>query len=638
MFNIKNLFKKKTKDRKNKLIENLSPKNDFEIDLNEEFIEQPATIKAQFQKAHFSILEFIENTKTTLAPNEIFVIEILDETISVGIIIKKAFFLDIKYLKKYTYQELHQRYQKIVNKEVEYDRQWYENIENIVTILSYDIVYTLPQKVVVVDNRYSDFIKVTTKTGRFKDKKLLDNLIKKEFELASGYKEDDVYLQVTQRPLKETKDKNIFIVSMAEKEYFDKINQYFTDSDLIIKRYHSIKSSLYSSFFVKDKNSAMRIHVEDNIAYTMEKHKESGFEYQQFNLEIDFTGIELVAYTMDEVIISGSGKYYEEVKNLFVKSNIKVRTFSYIKDMNRAIIRLEEGVKLDTSFATVVGVAYHELFKINFSSIRLGVSKNMTIYEIMYNNLKVLPFVILFLTIIATYGTYGYLEYKYDKLSQQNKGTTILVNKKKNLTKTKARQERNIKNIKAKIKKIENIFNNKTISPDAIILHQIAQKLPNDMIITKIEKKTKKNRFKKDEEVVVVTGKCYQEKSLLKYIKDLKIPKKKVFLVKLKDSKKLIFEEDTDKKSNSILSQLVRGFSPAQNMQAITQNMQGQMDTIVKSLEKQNIAQQEIANNTNSDTTPKIDEKLKEIQKMNLEDKKIYFSDTLNNEFQLEIK
>lgn len=585
-----------------------SAPSSYVVNVSEEFHERPPTVIAQIKKLSKSFLDNAENIKTNIYPNELFIVEVLDESVSVGIISRKWLFLDIKYLKKYTFHELHKNYQRIIGKDVPYDRQWYEALENIITIISYETLYSLPRKIVIVDNRYSDLIKIVTKKGRFKDKEILQNLIRKEVEMTSGYKEGEIYQQITQCQIEKNIEKSTFIASLVEKEHYDKLADYLYESEFIIRRYHSIKSSLYASFFNGSLSSVMRIHVDSNIAYVMQKYKDNEFEYQQFNLEIDFAGIELISYSMDEVIVSGSGDYYERLKRLFIDSKIKIRTFNYHNDLNRCIIRLEKGVVLDTSFATIVGVAYHELFKINFSAIRLGVTRNLSIYEIMYNNLNILPFLFFIFVILSLGGVYAYFEYTYNQLSAKHKDTTELVTRRENLAKSVARKEIDIKNSSDRLSRLKAIFAQTQDSFDATVLHQIAQKLPNDMIVTNIEKKQIVVGRKNSVTVIIVEGKCFHERSLLDFINNLKFKNKEVYLLSLKDSKKTTFEEVD---SNSIYENILE-----QELQA-------------REGAKEELSKEEM---------PLMEEKLQEILRMNLEDKKVYFSDTLNNSFVLEIR
>lgn len=604
---------KKNNTRKNKLISRIKNDDiatkDFFIDLNETFDEKTPSIIAQIKKLSKSFLDNVENIITNIYPNELFIVEVLDESVSVGIISRKWLFLDIKYLKKYTFYELHESYQRIVGKEVLFEQQWYESLENIITIISYETLYSLPKKMVIIDNRYGDFLKITIKKGRFKDKEMLQNLIKKEIEMASGYKEEQFYKQVTQRPTEKNSDKTIFVISLLEKEYFDNLNEYLRESEFVVRRYHSLKSSLYSSFFVGNYQSVMRIHVIGNMAYVMQKYRESGFEYQQVNLELDYSSIELLAYSMDEVIVSRCGTSYEKLKKILAEGNIKLRTFNYHKDLNRCIIRLEKGVSLDTSFALLVGIAYHKLFKINFSALRLGVTRNLSLYEILYNNLNILPFIFLVFTVFVLVAVYTYFEFEYKDLSAKHKDTTELVAQKERLSKVFSTSEANIKKASTRLTNLKKIFEQTQESFDAIVLYELAQNLPDDMILTHIEKKVTTVKKNQISSAIQIKGKCYQERSLLDFINSLHFEGKEVYLISLQDSKKTKFEEN---ESNSIHHDLI---------------------------EKQLETQENVKDESGEKEESLLDkEKLQEILRMNLEDKKVYFSDTLNNSFILEIK
>jgi len=611
----------------------------FYIDLDDRFQEQSTSVISQIKKTKFSFIPLLESTKTSVTPNSIFTIEVLDDNVTAVIASRKGLFLDIKHLKRYSYEDLHNIYQNILNKEVEYDRGWYESLENIMTIIFYETEYALPSEVVIIDNRLSDLYKVVVESSKFKDKKTIDNVLKKKFQSVSGYSVNEVHMTITQRPIRRLKDEGIiYVISMVEKEYFDSIEDHLKSSGLILKRYHSIGSSLYASFFLHGNESKMRIHISNNTAYVMEKHEDDGFEYHQFDLDSDIESLVLMAYGMQETILSGDGQYYEEIKAKFADTKaesivygdrkLNIRSFSYEKDLDSCIIRLEKGIELNSSYANIISTAYHELFKVNFSALHLGVTKHVSAYDYAYRHLKVLPFLLLFILGVLSYGVYMYLKYEYDVLNKSHLATSEIVESKKRLTQDIARYDNNIRSAEKRIEKIKKLFSMRTESVDAIILHEIAQKLPEDIILTKIEKKLINKK-----ESIKITGKCYQEISLLNYIKDLKIKDKRVFLISLTDSRKSKREEEDD----SVYTALHEEERPY----AIRTNKKiPQMARVSGINDINGSVSTPIARKTQTDNIARLRDNYKsnKVKRLNLEEKMVYYSDTINNTFILEIK
>jgi len=611
-------FFKRNNKRKNKLLHRIDDKGKiddsetYSVDINDTFVEQSTSPYTQFKKLHWSFLDIVDNTVTSLVPHSILVIEILDDVVNVAILAKKGVFLDIKYLKKYSFEDLHMLHQRIISKEVEFDRSWYEEFENIVTIVSYDIIYTIPSKVVIVENRFNDFYNIQIKKGRFLDKAVIQNTLNREFESLSGYSHNDVYMTVTQRSGEKKDEQLRYMVSACEKEYFDRVEQYLNETDFSVKKMYSLKSAIYLSFFV-DKKTKMRLHIEGSTAYMMQKYPQIDFEFQQLNLETDLSVIETVALSIDETILSGSGKYYEQLKKVLFDAKVPFRVFNFTKDLNRSIIRLEEGVFLDNGFATIITLGYHELFEINFSAIRLGVGKRPSFYDHLYNNIIFLPFVIVILVAAMSYGAVFYVQYKHAQLQKSNLSTSGLVYEKSQLEESVKKKEKDTKNKLQEIQKIQNILDQKKVSEDAVILDEVAAHLPDDMILTKIEKQSVAidKRGKKKVPVIFVTGKAYFEHTLVQYIQSIQLEDKKVYLKSLQD----------DKKSR------------------VLQNRKGnETVSLIDQIENEYLKSRSMDEHTEDDLVDTFVEKLKEMRAMNLEEKEVFFGDTLNNTFILEIK
>jgi len=612
------IFFRRNKERKDKLLRRIDSKKRVDssetyiVDIDDTFVEQSTSAFAQSKKLYWSFLDLIDNTITSLVPRSILVIEILEEVVSAAILTKKGVFLDIKYLKKFTYKDLHLLHQQIISKEVEFDRGWYEEFENILTIVSYDIIYTIPSKVVIVENRFSDFYNILIKKGRFLDKAVIQNTLNREFKSLSGYSHDDVYMTVTQRNRDKKDEQLIYAVSASEKKYYDKIEQYLNETDFSIKKMHSLKSSIYASFFT-DKKIKMRLHVEGSTAYMMQKYPQTDFEYQQLNLETDFSVIETVAQSVDETILSGSGKYYEQLKEVLLDAKVNFRVFNYVKDLNRCIIRLEKGVTLNNGFATVVTLGYHELFKINFSAIRLGVGKKLSLYDRLYHNVIFLPLVIVILVAAVSYGSVFYLKNEYEQLRRSNLSVSELMYEKSYLQESIQRREDDIRKKLQERERMQNILEQKTVSEDAVILDEVAARLPSDMILTMIEKRGVAGNRGKKESVIFVTGKAYLEDSLIKYIQSIQIEGKKVYLKSLRDDQRSrVLQIQKENEVVSLIDEIENEYLKSRSMDENSEVEDDLADAFI--------------------------EKLKEMRAINLKEKEVYFSDTLNNTFTLEIK
>ncbi|MBN2722361.1 MAG: hypothetical protein JXQ77_06030 [Campylobacterales bacterium] len=532
------LFSRSNK-RKEKIIELLSVKEPaaakYTLDVNDIFVEQSATVISQVKKMRLSFLEAVDNVITSLFPRSIFVIEMLSDVVTVSIVSKQGVFLDIKYLKSYTYDELHIVHKRITGVEAEMDHTWYESPENVITIVSYETIYALPSQIVIIQDAYCDFYKVSIQSSRFKDETMLNSAINKEIEAISGYGMSDVYATISPFRTGE-KDRMHKLVSICEKEAYDRIESYMDASDISIKKFHSVKSSLFSSSYTDDNASHFRIHVIGANAYTMYQNEDGSFDYQQFNLHYDYEALMALAANAPETVLSGGGDFYKKMKIEFLAGGVHIRTYNYNKDLPNCISRLERDISLDNSYVTVVSIAYHELFKINFKAIRLGVSKHLSSYEQLHKNTSVLPFFVIAAIAGLTYAGQWYLEYKLDNIIKEHQHVTEKNEQKKRLEAANKRIKSNIAALNSKVANMQNLIDAKKVSQEAKSLHMIANGLPDDMVLTNIEKKAPVANTDTNT-VITVSGRCIYESSLLKYIRALSLQGKKVFLKSLTDNK-----------------------------------------------------------------------------------------------------
>lgn len=565
------------KKRKAKIINRLEsadkPKESLlSIDLDDTFHEQSASAIAQIRKLRFHFIDITETVTTSLSPSSVFAIEIEEKSVTAAIASRKGAFLDIKHLKRYTYEDLHAIYESVVGKEVEYDPVWLQTFENILVILTHDILYTLPSDILLIDNRHGDFQKITIPHSKFNDKEAAQNMLRKKIRQLSGYDADEIYMSSCERILTKKKQDNesVFAVSIVEKAYYDEIEEYLGSSDFRFRRLYSMYALLYASFEVGEAETVLRVHVTGETAYVVEKYKEKGFENMEFDLSEEYDSLLLMAYGAHELTLSGSGAYYERLKEKlsspdadavsYGEHKVKIRSFSYASDLSKAIIRTEREIGLEGGDAAIVSAVYLALFGQEFTPHVPGVTKQVTLYNYIHKNLKVLPFVILFVVLLLVYGSYLYLGKELKSLKEANSETARLVSEQKKLQKNIKLLQSNIKKRENENKRLERLFGSRTESEDAEILHEIAQKLPDDMILTKIEKRSiashrGKRKRKKAEGVsaIVITGKCYHESSLLVYIKSLQIKGKRVFLVSLKDDMKKLKKMKEEESFDSVL-------------------------------------------------------------------------------------
>lgn len=534
-------------------------KNTRPVPILDDYFEESSTgVFAQIKKSPFlNIAEFIETQRTSFDKHSIFVIEIFDDVVNAAIVSRKGVFLDIGFLKNYTYEQLQEIYFKIVPDSQEEIEEIKNSVENIVSIIAYDVVYTLPKKIVIIESNNSDMKEVRVSTGRFANQENLHDLMMRELSIETGLNEDEIEHSIIQKPLKKGDREINFLVSWVDKEYFQSVNSYVQEAGFELKKIHSLQSSLYSSFELNGRSAILRVHVEDNIAYTLYKSKEEEFQYQNYNITEMYEDLEFSASQAEEIILSGSGDYYEMLKSSFIEAHLPVRWWNYEYDLSRSIIRLEEGVVLDNRYANIMATAYYELFNVRLAVARLGVGTKLSFYELVALNLNLLPIMVIVISILAVMGWYFFEQMRIAKLETTNKQYSAYFKEEKAIKHEISVQNKNIKSTTQKIKKINDILERKVSIQDAKILYEITMKLPDDMIITsikKIQRATKKRR--KTVEVIEIKGRCYLENSLLKYTKNLKIKDKTLYLVEVKDSLETRFKSNSESNIHYINEQL----------------------------------------------------------------------------------
>ena len=247
-------------------------------------------------------------------------------------------------------------------------------------------------------------------------------------------------------------------------------------------------------------------------------------------------------------------------------------------------------MELDNRYANILSTAYYELFNTRLALIRLGVGTKLSLYEFVAVNLSLIPVMIIILSIVASMGWYFHERSSLVALENTNKEYSSYFQEEKGLKQEIARQEKNIATAQQKIDTIDKTLKSKIEVQDTMILYEIAQKLPNDMILTSIEKKVKNIGKKKKKnaettEVIEVKGRCYLERSLLNYIKNLKFKDRQVYVVGMEDSKETRFESNEEANFRYIteyLKQYQQQQNDTNSSQVEPVNFLGNMGTKVK--------------------------------------------------------
>lgn len=543
-FSIVNMFKKKNKQREH--IAEILGGNDKEnikapkhVPVLDDIFEEASTgVFAQIKKYTLlnSFAELLETQRTSLNKHTIFLVEILDNVVNAAIVSRKGVFLDIGFLKSYTYDELKDIYLKIVPNAKEDTQEIKTSIENIVSIVAYDVVYALPKKIVIIENTNGEFREISVRSGRFIDDSSARDLMVRELVLEAGAKESDIEYSAIKKPFKKGDKEMGFLVSFVKKDYYEAVESYVERTGFTLKKIHSIESSLYSSFAFKGRLSVMRIHIQDNTAYTLHKVKNEKFEYYQYDIKEEYEALELTVLQMQEVILSGSGGYYEMLKSSFLEIGANVRWWNYAYDLNRCIVRVEEQYELNNAYANIIATAYYELFNMRFALVRLGVGAKLSLYEFVAVNLSIIPLIMVVMVVMGMSGWYYYEQSNLRKLEIENKEYSEVFAQKKTLEESISVETGKIAALQTKVKIIEDILHRKAQIKDASMLYEITIKLPDDMILTEILKSQRVTSNGANEDVITVKGKCYLEKSLLNYIKNLKIEGKNIYLIEVKDT------------------------------------------------------------------------------------------------------
>ncbi len=592
--------------------------------LDDMFVEQSVSMFASLKKTPFAnFSEFIETQRTAITVNKIFVIEILHECVNAAIVSRQGVFLDIGFLKTYSFDDLKEIYFKITGSMEDLDETFNESIESIISIISYDIIYALPTKIVVIEATHSDLLEINVAKGRFMNEKDTHSVMMRELSSYTGYEENDIIYSAIKRSVKKD-DKEIgYIISLVEKTYCQGVESYLEDAGFQLKKLHSLKSALYSSFSLESKNSKMRLHVVGESAYGLVKARGREFEYFHYVISADYETLEIHALEVDEVILSGDGAYYDMLKTSLLEVGAKVRWWNYAYDLNRAILRVDKSISLNNGYANIISTAYYELFNARLAVIRLGVSTKLSAYEFLAANLNLLPFAMILTVILLSSAYYFYLKYELETLQNNSQGYVKLEQSKKSLEANKQTIEKNINTINQKKIKITDVLGKNVNSPDATILYEIAQKIPSDIILISVKKMQTSIGKNKFIESIQVVGKCYHEESLLQYIESIQLGnQKKVYLVSLEDKNKKNESKQSTSKFEKANKEKVEAF--------LAEVQKAQKEASLRTSEGENLA-----------PPPQFNAEQKQYIDFHdalFSEEKVYYSDTLNNTFTLEIK
>lgn len=363
--------------------------------LDDTFEEESTGVLSQLKKyPFFRFAEFIKTQRTSFNKQSVFVVEILHDAVNVAVVARKGVFLDVVFLKSYSYETLKKSYEHIVPNSKNALEEIKNSTETIISIVGYDIAFTLPKMLVIIDGNHGGLSEIAIPAGRFDDKSYGEESMLRELSSETGFDKEDLTFSAIKKPFKKGDNELGFLVSWAEKEYYDSMYGHITNAGFEMKKLHSLHSSFFASFALKEYESAMRIHVQGDTAYLLKKEKQNPFEFYLFNIFEEYESIQTLSLDIEHVILSGEGSYYEMLKTSLLEEGVSVRWWNYAYDLKKSIIRLNEGVNLTNRYANIISTAYYKLFNSRFALIQLGVGGKLSFYEFTVSNLSALPIMI----------------------------------------------------------------------------------------------------------------------------------------------------------------------------------------------------------------------------------------------------
>jgi hypothetical protein len=481
--------------------------------LHDGFSEESPSALTQLRKFPFgSPAEAIETVVTGLFKKSLFLIEVNADGVNAAVISRKGSFLDISLLKSYANNEILDIYRNLIEQEaIAQELPEEVGMELILPAVISDMDVNLPAETVVVHDGMVSMHDIVVELARFGDEKDLQRGMLREVAVATGTEPAALQLSVIRKARKRRDPRAEFLVCSADREQFEGLRSYLDEGGYALQRVHGFPSLLYASLWRQGEGDVMLLYVVGNTAHLLKKGESGGFEYDGYDLTEDMEGVEFHLSGDIETVLCGEGSYYEYLKEVLPALNPGSRCWDFQKDLPRAIIRLERGVTLTNAHAMIVSAAYNELFNNRFAAGRLGITSRQSIYELLADNVSVLPFVTAGLMCGMAIGMQFYFNQELAALRKSNDTGAALIDLEKTIKKQVDANRKKMQQVESKIRMLERAMAGGEMFEEAQRLHRVAKQLRKDMVLERVEKNAKG--------MVTLSGRCYYERSLVAYLK-----------------------------------------------------------------------------------------------------------------------
>ena len=507
--------------------------------LEDGFVEESPSPFVQMRKFPYANpAEVIETVVTGLVKKSLFLVEVREEGVHAAVISRKGGFLDISLLKSYSNEAIRTIYAQLIEDEaIAQEIPEEVGMELIIPAVISDLEVNLPAETVIIHDEMVAMYEVAVEVGRFGDEKDLQRGMLREVGLLAGAEPKALQLSVIKKARKKKASRAEFLVCASDKEGFEQLQEYLDEGGYALKRLHAFSTLLFASLWHQGEGEAMLLYAVGNNGHLLQKGAGGGFEYNTYDLAEDMESVEMLVSSSDEVVLCGEGSYYEYLKEALPPLNPKSRCWDFRQDLPRAIIRVERGVTLSNAYAMIVAAAYNELFNNRFAAGRLGITARQSVYELLADNVSVLPFVTAALLAGSAVGMQFYFAQELERLKAQNDTGAALVQQESTLKQQVAANDRKISKVEGKIAMMQKAIEGGAMLEEARTLHRIAQVMRKDMVLERVAKDNKG--------VVTIAGRCYYERSLVGYLADLDAGKKQAHLLSLNDALAARFEQKT---------------------------------------------------------------------------------------------
>jgi len=505
--------------------------------LEDSFTEESPSPFVQMRKFPYTNpAEVIETVVTGLVKKSLFLVEVREDGVHAAVISRKGSFLDISLLKSYSNEAIRTIYAQLIEDEaIAQEIPEEVGMELIIPAVISDLEVNLPAETVIIHEEMVSMYEVGIEVGRFGDEKDLQRGMLREVGLLAGAEPKALQLSVIKKARKKKVPKAEFLVCAADREAFEQLQEYLDEGGYALKRLHALSTLLFASLWRQGEGEAMLLYAVGSAAYLLQKEAGGGFEYNVYDLAEDMESVELLVSGSGEVVLCGEGSYYEYLKEALPPLNPKSRCWDFRQDLPRAIIRVERGVTLSNAYAMIVAAAYNELFNNRFAAGRLGITARQSVYELLADNISVLPFVTAALLAGSAVGMQYYFAQQLERVKAQNDTGAALVQQEKKLKQQAAANDRKISQLETKIAVMQNAIEGSAMLEEARTLHRIAHALRRDMVLEKVSKDEKG--------IVTIAGRCYDERSLVGYLAALDTGKQQAYLRTLDDALAARFEQ-----------------------------------------------------------------------------------------------